>query len=130
MEYAAKSWEPIIPAADLDPLRAVIREQQAAIDGLESGRHELESVLQHLLSAKKILGNGHPAAAAGNGDGLSKRERQVLTLMVDGNTSKRIAAQLGIAFKTAVSHRASIMSKLGVHETASVVREAIRRGLV
>jgi hypothetical protein len=36
----------------------------------------------------------------------------------------------GISFKTAVTHRASIMSKLDVHEIASVVREAIRRGLV
>ncbi|HSQ05979.1 MAG TPA: LuxR C-terminal-related transcriptional regulator [Burkholderiales bacterium] len=61
---------------------------------------------------------------------LSKRERQVLTLIVDGKSSKEIAAELGISFKTAVTHRASIMSKLDVHEIASVVREAIRRGLV
>jgi DNA-binding CsgD family transcriptional regulator len=62
--------------------------------------------------------------------GLSKREHQVLTLIVDGKSSKEIAAVLGISFKTAVTHRASIMSKLDVHEIASVVREAIRRGLV
>jgi DNA-binding CsgD family transcriptional regulator len=62
--------------------------------------------------------------------GLSKREHQVLTLIVDGKSSKEIAAALGISFKTAVTHRASIMSKLDVHEIASVVREAIRRGLV
>jgi DNA-binding NarL/FixJ family response regulator len=62
--------------------------------------------------------------------GLSKREHQVLTLIVAGKTSKEIAAELGISFKTAVTHRASIMSKLDVHEIASVVREAIRRGLV
>jgi len=61
---------------------------------------------------------------------LSKRERQVLTLMVQGMSSKEIAAALGISFKTAVTHRASIMGKLDVHEIASVVREAIFRGLV
>jgi DNA-binding NarL/FixJ family response regulator len=61
---------------------------------------------------------------------LSKREHQVLTLIVAGKSSKEIAAELGISFKTAVTHRASIMSKLDVHEIASVVREAIRRGLV
>lgn len=61
---------------------------------------------------------------------LSRREHQVLTLIVQGKTSKEIAADLGISFKTAVTHRASIMSKLDVHEIASVVREAIRRGLV
>ena len=64
------------------------------------------------------------------GQELSKREHQVLTLIVAGKSSKEIAAALGISFKTAVTHRASIMSKLDVHEIASVVREAIRRGLV
>lgn len=61
---------------------------------------------------------------------LSRREREVLGLMVEGKSSKEIAAALGISFKTAVTHRASIMGKLNVHEVASVVREAIRRGLV
>ena len=61
---------------------------------------------------------------------LSRRENQVLSLIVAGKSSKEIAAELGISFKTAVTHRASIMSKLDVHEIASVVREAIRRGLV
>ncbi len=61
---------------------------------------------------------------------LSKRERQVLALIVEGKSSKEIAAELGISFKTAVTHRSSIMAKLDVHEIASVVREAIRRGLV
>jgi DNA-binding CsgD family transcriptional regulator len=63
-------------------------------------------------------------------DQLSKRERQVLALIVAGRSSKQVAAELGISFKTAVTHRASIMSKMEVHEIASVVREAIRRGLV
>jgi DNA-binding CsgD family transcriptional regulator len=62
--------------------------------------------------------------------GLSRREFQVLHLIVDGKSSKEIAVELGISFKTAVTHRTSIMSKLDVHEIASVVREAIRRGLV
>ncbi len=61
---------------------------------------------------------------------LSRRERQVLTLIVAGKSSKEIAAELGISFRTAVTHRASIMGKLNVHEIASVVREAIHRGLV
>jgi DNA-binding CsgD family transcriptional regulator len=73
-----------------------------------------------------------PAPAKGPrvGNALSRREHQVLTLIVAGKSSKEIAAELGISFKTAVTHRASIMSKLDVHEIASVVREAIRRGLV
>src|SRR5262249_38260591 len=56
-------------------------------------------------------------------------EREVLTLM-ESKSSKEIDAQLGISFKRAVTRRASIMGKLDLHEIASVVREAIRRGLV
>ena len=61
---------------------------------------------------------------------LSKREQEVLGLIVHGKSSKEVAVALGISFKTAVTHRTSIMSKLDVHEIASLVREAIRRGLV
>jgi DNA-binding NarL/FixJ family response regulator len=138
MENAAKARG--IPGSGLDPLHSVILEQQAALEGLESSRRELESVLEHLLSARTNSLDVRQAAANGAANGhhpasdtrslLSKRELQVLTLMVEGKTSKEIAAQLGISFKTAVTHRASIMNKLDVHETASVVREAIRRGLV
>lgn len=71
-----------------------------------------------------------PPKSPRSGQNLSRREHQVLTLIVAGKSSKEIAAELGISFKTAVTHRASIMSKLDVHEIASVVREAIRRGLV
>jgi DNA-binding CsgD family transcriptional regulator len=60
---------------------------------------------------------------------LTNRERDVVRLLVAGLSSKQIAAKLGITFKTAVTHRNSILGKFGVHETASVVREAIRAGI-
>jgi PAS domain S-box-containing protein len=61
---------------------------------------------------------------------LTKREMQVLTLVADGHSTKKIAAMLGISYKTADSHRSRIMEKLNVHETASLVRYAIRQGVV
>src|ERR1700691_644696 len=61
---------------------------------------------------------------------LTSREVQVLALVADGNSTKEVAALLGISYKTADSHRSRIMEKLGVHETASVVRYAIRQGIV
>jgi DNA-binding NarL/FixJ family response regulator len=63
-------------------------------------------------------------------DPLSGRERQVLQLVGEGNSTKDIAVQLGISVKTAESHRARLMKKLDIHETASLVRYAIRRGLI
>jgi PAS domain S-box-containing protein len=61
---------------------------------------------------------------------LTERERQVLVLISHGRSTKEAAAHLGISYKTADSHRSRILEKLGVHETASMVRYAIRAGLV
>ncbi len=63
-------------------------------------------------------------------DPLSPRERQVLQLVAEGKSTKEVASVLGISVKTADSHRTRIMSKLDIHETASLVRYAIRQGLV
>jgi PAS domain S-box-containing protein len=61
---------------------------------------------------------------------LSPREVQVLALVAEGHSTKEVAALLGISYKTADSHRSRIMEKLSVHETASLVRYAIRQGIV
>jgi PAS domain S-box-containing protein len=61
---------------------------------------------------------------------LTERERQVLVLIADGKSTKDAALRLGISYKTADSHRSRILEKLGVHETASMVRYAIRAGLI
>jgi PAS domain S-box-containing protein len=61
---------------------------------------------------------------------LTERERQVLVLIAQGKSTKETASQLGISYKTADSHRSRILEKLGVHETASMVRYAIRAGLI
>jgi PAS domain S-box-containing protein len=61
---------------------------------------------------------------------LTERERQVLVLIAQGKSTKQAAAHLGISYKTTDSHRSRILEKLGIHETASMVRYAIRAGLV
>jgi len=61
---------------------------------------------------------------------LSPRELQVLQLVAEGKTTKEVASVLGISVKTAESHRTRIMEKLEIHETAGLVRYAIRRGLI
>lgn len=54
----------------------------------------------------------------------------MLRLVADGKTTREVALDLGISFKTAACHRSNIMAKLEVHETASLVRRAIRCGLI
>jgi DNA-binding NarL/FixJ family response regulator len=63
-------------------------------------------------------------------DPLSPREREVLQLVAEGKTTKEVAAALGVSVKTAESHRTRIMEKLNIHQTANLVRYAIRRGLI
>ena len=63
-------------------------------------------------------------------DPLSARERQVLQLIAEGKSTRDVASLLGISVKTAESHRTRLMQKLDIHETASLVRYAVRRGIV
>jgi PAS domain S-box-containing protein len=61
---------------------------------------------------------------------LSLRERQVLELIALGRSTRRIALDLGISYKTADSHRTHLLKKLGIHEVAGLVRFAIRAGVI
>jgi two-component system response regulator NreC len=62
-------------------------------------------------------------------DPLSTRERQVLQLLAEGKKTREVAGLLCISVKTAESHRTRIMKKLGLRETAGLVRYALRHGM-
>jgi DNA-binding NarL/FixJ family response regulator len=62
-------------------------------------------------------------------DPLTSREREIVQRIAEGQTTKEIAAHLGLSVKTVESHRINLMRKLNIHETATLVRYAIRRGL-
>jgi DNA-binding NarL/FixJ family response regulator len=63
-------------------------------------------------------------------DPLTARERQVLKLLAEGHTTKEMAHAIGITVRTGESHRARIMQKLKLHNTAGLVKYALKRGLV
>jgi len=60
---------------------------------------------------------------------LSKREREVLQLIAEGNNTKEIAYQLDLSIKTIETHRQQIMRKLNLQSVAALTRYAIREGL-
>ncbi|HEY1206812.1 MAG: LuxR C-terminal-related transcriptional regulator [Bryobacteraceae bacterium] len=70
------------------------------------------------------------ALAGKSGPLLTGRERQILQLIADGKSSKEIAKALKISFRTVAAHRSAIMNKFDVHEAASLIRHAIRQGLI
>ena len=62
-------------------------------------------------------------------EAISNREREVLQLMAEGNSTKQIAQKLHISVKTVETHRRQIMSKLDIHNIAELTKYAIRKGL-
>ncbi len=82
------------------------------------------------------LGTVTPVAARVHWDArrqltlLSERERQVLELIANGQSTREIAQRLGVRYKTADSHRTHLLKKLGIHDIASLVRFAIRAGAI
>lgn len=63
-------------------------------------------------------------------DSLTEREREILQLVAEGHSTKKIAVKLGISAKTVDNHRTNLMRKLNIHEVASLTRHALEHGLV
>jgi DNA-binding NarL/FixJ family response regulator len=61
---------------------------------------------------------------------LTPRQREVVQLLAEGETSKRVAVRLGISPKTAETHRANIMRRLEYHSLGELVRYAVRNNLI
>jgi DNA-binding NarL/FixJ family response regulator len=111
-------------------IRAYLLKTQAAED-LERAIREVVRGQTFLSEAvSRVVVDGYLSGVQAPVDPLAPRERQVLQLVAEGKTSKEIAEILGVSVKTAESYRSNIMEKLDIHETAGLVRYAIRRGLV
>jgi DNA-binding NarL/FixJ family response regulator len=63
-------------------------------------------------------------------DPLTPRESEIVKLIAEGYSNKRIAEELVISEKTVERHRANVLEKLGMHDRVELTRYAIRRGLV
>lgn len=61
---------------------------------------------------------------------LTQRERQVLSLLIEGRSSKQISNLLFISQHTVLTHRKNMLAKTGCHNTASLVSHAIQKGLI
>ena len=124
------------------------KEDQYVLEALEAGvrGYVLKSqVVSDLLEAIRAVSRGHVYLSPGLSlvlveayrsksrparDSITSRERQVLQLIAEGKSTKEIADVLGITVKTAESHRTRMMQKLDIHEVASLVLYAVRRGIV
>jgi len=100
-------------------------ELDLAIRAVSKGeKHISSSVSKHVIA--RLVDN----LGKGSQDPLTPRQREVLQLVAEGNSSKEIASKLGMSVKTAESHRAEIMNALEIHDIAGLVRYAIRVGII
>jgi len=111
-------------------LRGYVIKTQAAADLVRAIREVLQNGVYLSPGISRTLVEAYLSGTAMPADPLTPRERQVLQLVAEGNTTKQVAVVLGLSVKTAETHRTKIMRKLEIHETAGLVRYAIRRGLV
>jgi two-component system response regulator NreC len=116
-------------AAGYVPKRAAPEELLTAIRAAAAGEVYLYPSLAKLL-VTDYLSQEHPPAEKANLDGLTEREREVLTYLAEGTSNEEIAVSLVISPKTVERHRENIMRKLNLHSRAELVRYAIRRGII
>lgn len=121
----------------------VIRALRAGVAGYlvkGSATHELEHAIGAIRRGETYLSPGiarrvleaYAARVFGgaNAEPLTSRQREVLTRIADGQSTKEIAFGLGVSIKTIESHRAEIGRRLGISEVAGLVKYAMRTGLV
>ena len=112
-------------AAGYVPKRAMGSELVSAIRAVYRG----ESFL-YPSAAAALIDDYRQQAEVEPYDRLTSREREILTLIADGHSSRQIAEMLYISLKTVQGHRTKIMEKLDIHNRAELVKYALRKGLI
>ena len=113
-------------AAGFVPLDSSAESLLEAIRTVRAGRSYLApSMADHVVDAIRS-----PMDPDGAGTGLTSRQREVLQLIAEGLSTKEIADELGISEKTVQTHRAKLMGRTGIRKASSLVRYAIREGIV
>lgn len=101
----------------------------AAIKSLAEHKPFFTPEISQILFSK-FLSVGSAKKQGGQKHALTDRERDVVRLLVQGSGNKEIATALGISIRTAETHRATLMRKLGLDSVAALVRYAIRNNIV
>jgi DNA-binding NarL/FixJ family response regulator len=105
---------------------SAVKDLEAAVAAVIEGRPYYSPAIQREMA--ELL--RAPARPPHGIETLTEREREVLTFLVQGLSSKEIGARLDIGTRTVETHRANLMRKLGVRSVALLTQVAIREGLV
>jgi two-component system response regulator NreC len=111
------------------PKRAAPEDLLTAIRAAHHGEVYLYPTLAKAL-VKDFMARTRDGTQLGDADGLTEREREVLTHLAEGASNLDIAGALNISVNTVARHRENIMQKLNLHSRAELVKYAIRKGLI
>ena len=121
--------EPYILEALQAGVVGYVLKSQAAVDIVQAIQTALQGAIYLSPRVTNAVVQAYLAGVTLSSDPLTSREREIVQRIAEGQTTKEIAAHLGLSIKTVESHRINLMRKLDIHETATLVRYAIRRGL-
>lgn len=110
--------------------RGYVLKTQAGVDLLAAVQHVYRGEVYLSPKVSRAVVDAYLTRTDPQDTVLTSRERQVLQLVGESHSTKEIAALLGISVKTADTHRTKLMSKLDIHQTAGLVRYAIRSGII
>lgn len=111
-------------------IKGYVLKTQAAADLVQAILTTLQGDIYLSPGISESVVNAALAKDSTKVDPLTQRERQVLQLIAEGKSNKEVAQHLTMSVKTVESHRSNLMKKLDLHETAGLVRHAIRIGLI
>jgi DNA-binding NarL/FixJ family response regulator len=111
------------------PKTCTAEELIAAIDAVVANRKYLSPEVEAVLAGTHRR-SGKPRRGTHTANGLTPRQRSVLTLMADGLSTADIARKLGLSMATVGMHRRLTMAALGLHSPADLIRYAVRTGIV
>jgi len=111
-------------------VRGYVTKSQAAAELVDATREVLAGGMYLSPRVSDFLVKAHLGGFVATDDPLTPRDRQVLQLVAEGKSTKDVALTLNLRVKTAEHYRSRIMSKLGIHDVAGLVRYAIRHGLI
>jgi len=123
-EYAMRALR--AGAAGYLPKSAATIELEDAITAVAQGG----TYLSHDISQKTLFQYAQARTPQDLLESLTTRQREILKLIAEGQSTKEIGSNLNISVKTVESHRAKLAEKLGIHDVAGLVRFAIRMGLI
>lgn len=106
----------------------VTEELMLAVRSVSQGKMFLSPTISDTVMT--MLLSPPDAEAECTADLITPREREVLQLVAEGHTNRSIGETLHISVKTVEKHRANVMAKLEVNDLATLIREAIKQGLI